>query len=225
VNAPYRNLLTPLLEAQAASWADRNDSKVVAGFGESAEERATAFANLALIDLSPLPRVGMKGADLDDWLSAGNYQVGDTPNGAWEQADGTLIARLSADELLLLADPRQSTPAAFAAIGIESYQCYALRRRDSHCWLAVSGENAAAMLAKLCSMDFSAGAFDNHAVAQTLIATMPGIVIRHDIDEQPVFYLLGDASMARYLWDCIEDAMTEFSGRLLGVSALPDDSR
>lgn len=220
----YRNLLTPVLEARATSWADRNESKVAAGFGESAEERAAAFANLALIDLSPLPRTGMRGDDLDDWLSAGNYRVGDRPNGAWEQADGTLIARLSVDELLLLVDPCQSAPAAFAAPISESYQCYSLRRRDSHCWLAVSGENAAAMLAKLCSVDFSASAFDNHAVAQTLIATMPCIVIRHDIGEQAVFYLLGDTSMARYLWECLEDAMAEFSGRLLGVSALPDDS-
>ena len=46
------------------------------------------------------------------------------------------------------------------------------------------------------------------------------IVIRDDIADLPAFHLLADSASAAYLWDGLLDAMAEFGGRPVGLSAL-----
>jgi sarcosine oxidase subunit gamma len=45
-------------------------------------------------------------------------------------------------------------------------------------------------------------------------------VIRNDLGSTPVFYVLSDISGVEFLWDCLLDAMQEYGGYAVGVSAL-----
>lgn len=216
----YQSLLTKEHRRNDALWCKLGDNELVAGFGETSDERSRIFASLSIIDLSPLARFGLKGSDPTTWLTSGNYDVGTSSNRAYPQNDGNLVVRLSPGELLLLSNP--ATPLAEPAIDHaerSTSKCYAVRRQDSHYWLAVSGNYAPSMIAKLCGVSVATDDFDLHAVAQTSVARTSAIIIRNDFNDIACFYLLGDISTVSYMWHCLGDAMAEFGGRQLGLSA------
>jgi sarcosine oxidase subunit gamma len=83
--------------------------------------------------------------------------------------------------------------------------------QHSHAWLQLAGEARAEVMAKLCGVDLSAAVFPQGSVAQTQVARVSVIVAAHQShDRQPIFLIFVDQSLARYLWEAIEDAMGEF---------------
>ena len=170
---------------------------------------------LSLIDLSALPRAGIKGKDLSPWIDAKGYEIGITANRAYPQHDGVLIARLSPAELMLFSNPLEPSPGAITNSLAQTYKCYAVRRQDSHYWFALTGACSPAMFAKLCGVDLSPDNFADHAVAQTSVARASAFIVRHDLDGTLCYYLLGDSSTIRYMWTCLIDAMNEFDGQVV----------
>lgn len=172
---------------------------------------AVPDAAVVLTDLSSVARTGFKGADTPHWLVAQGLTLPDVPNRAVTQADGSLLARLSAGEFLLLGRPEggpglvENLDAAWsweAGAGL----CFPLPRRDSHAWFHLRGPDVPAMMAKLCGVDLRRHVFADGAVAQTSVARLNGIVIRQGAD----FHLLADSASADYLRACVVDAMAEF---------------
>jgi sarcosine oxidase, subunit gamma len=76
------------------------------------------------------------------------------------------------------------------------------------------------MFAKLCAIDLAADQFADGSVAQTSIARLTAIVIRHDIARTVSFSVLAESASAEYLWVCLADAMAEFSGEICGMESL-----
>ena len=110
--------------------------------------------------------------------------------------------------------------AAFWSIDTAGF-CFQVPRRDSHAWIHLSGPKTPSLFAKICGVDLSPGAFPDLAIAQTSVARLSAIVIRDDRGApEPQFHLLADSASAIYLWDCLEDAMAEFSGSIAGISSL-----
>lgn len=167
-------------------------------------------SGLSLLDLSELPRTGIKGRDLLAWVESSAMTVGDASNRAYPQPDGSLVVRLSPGELLLLADPANPHAPVSEIEFDESYSCYPVRRRDSHYWFSLSGQRCAEMFAKLCAVDLSADKFLNHKVTQTSVARSSAIIIRHDSGDRIRYYLLGESSMSQYILACLNDAMAEY---------------
>jgi len=66
------------------------------------------------------------------------------------------------------------------------------------------------LLAKLCGVDLSGANFVNRSIAQTSVAKTSAIIVRHDTDYAPRFYLLGESSTRQYMWSCLVDAMKEY---------------
>ena len=173
--------------------------------------RVASNTRLSLLDLTEIPRAGVKGKDLSPWIASNAITISDESNRAYLQSDGSLIVRLSPGELLLLADPSNpSDPMAEYELD-PSYTCYPVRRRDSHYWFALSGERCPELFAKLCAVDLSAHSFANHSVAQTSVARSSAIIVRHDAGDLNRYYLLGDSSMTHYILSCLNDAMAEYS--------------
>ena len=166
---------------------------------------------LSLLDLTEVPRAGVKGKDLSPWIESNAMTIGDESNRAYLQSDGSLIVRLSPGELLLLADPSNLSDPLIENGLDSSYKCYPVRRRDSHYWFSLCGERCSEMFAKLCAVDLSAHSFANHTVAQTSVARSSVIIVRHDAGDLIRYYLLGDSSMTQYIVSCLNDAMAEFS--------------
>jgi sarcosine oxidase subunit gamma len=76
------------------------------------------------------------------------------------------------------------------------------------------------MLAKLCGVDLADESFSDGSVAQTSLARLSAIVIRNDFGSGIAFSILADSASAEYLWDCLIDAMDEFSGSICGIESL-----
>jgi sarcosine oxidase subunit gamma len=105
VTSAYRSLLDPVHDAAGAHWQRRGNYRIVADYGENRQERILAFERLALIDLSPLPRLGYKGARVTDWLETQQLQFSSQANKAVVQADGSLLGRLAPNEPVQAGTP------------------------------------------------------------------------------------------------------------------------
>jgi sarcosine oxidase subunit gamma len=183
--------------------------------------------SMGLCDLSTLDRTGFKGVGTPQWLASQSFKVPVLANTAEEQSSQSLLIKLSAQEILVLSDLlflSEDVKRLYqrAVENHQSYdqQIYNLPRNDSHCWLAVTGINATELFSKLCAVDLRSHKFVQGAVAQTSLAKTNAIIIRHDLNKTPCFYILSDISGAEFLWDCLLDAMSEFHGAPVGLSAL-----
>jgi sarcosine oxidase subunit gamma len=174
--------------------------------------------------LSVLPRWGLKSRDAFSWLAGHGATTPSADNTAKLQRDGSLVARLSPGEALILSPPvhgRSSLAEAIEKLPAEGQgACYPAPRWDSHCWFVVVGPDAPRMFAKLCGVDLAPDQFPNLCIAQTSVARLSAVVIRNDIGESVAFSVLAESASAEYFWDCLIDAMTEFAGAIFGAEAL-----
>lgn len=197
------------------------DTAVVAEYAGAGDEVRQA-TRLALADLSTLPRTGFRGSDAPGWLEEQGAQLPKSPNRSSRQKDGGVIARLSTDEFLIFSGLVSDSTLRLQDRGrLESgKRIYTLPRRDSHCWLALTGTYASTTLAKVCGVDLRLHKFAELEVAQTLIARINAIILRIDLATTPCFFILCDVSVTEYLWDTMLDAMAEFQGTPVGIMAL-----
>jgi len=215
----YRSLLTPWHESSGAVWESCLDSEVVAHYGESEDSLMDSPKELALIDLSPLPRVGIKGSEPERWLQPQGYTIDEALNKAYQQEDGSLICRLSTNELLWQSG--LNSPTRVVEMPQPDARCYPIRRQDSHVEFIIVGRSSANMMAKLCGVDLTPQVFKNFKVAQTSVAKLSAIIVRADIAAYPGYRILVDSASARYFWQCLLDAMAEYDGKVIGFRALP----
>jgi sarcosine oxidase subunit gamma len=211
-----RSFVYRRLQEAGFTFADSGDASL-------AERPAHSDARLKLIDLSVLPRWGLKGSGVAAWLGRNGAVLPGSDNRAELQADGAVIARLSPAEALILAAiyAQASLAEAIGRLPPEGEDaCYPVPRRDSHCCFVVTGDDAARMFAKLCAVDLAPDRFAPGQIAQTSVARLASIVIRNDIAGALSFILLAESASAEYLWDCLLDAMAEFGGSVCGTETL-----
>ncbi|ARA81324.1 sarcosine oxidase [Pseudomonas amygdali pv. tabaci str. ATCC 11528] len=179
--------------------------------------RAGAPSLCTLQDLTDLPRVGFRGTQSAEYLTARGFSLPDTPNRAVTQADGSHVARLSQTEYLLLGSPLdkgQRIADEEARWELDHNANYLLPREDSHAWLQLSGPCIPEVMAKLCGVDLRPSAFAVGSVAQTSAARINVIVINVGAQSEPCFQILFDRASLAYFKEAMLDAMTEFGGRL-----------
>ena len=165
---------------------------------------------LLLRDLSMARRGGVRGAGAREWLLSQGHTLPDAPNQIVASGESGFVMSLSHREFWLLQpDSEASTgrPASEAvASGVWPLYC-----QHSHAWLQLAGEARAQVMAKLCGVDLSEATFPLGSVAQTQAARVSVIVAAHQNEnDQPVFSIFVDQSLARYLWQAMEDAMGEW---------------
>ncbi len=220
-NSVPRSFLRRKLGSLGAAWGP-----VGQGLAADRIEGGTrdTLAQLGLVDLSPLPRIGFKGRNTIPAMQAAGLAVDAAPNRAFRQRDGGVCAVLAPGEIILLSGPSGN---ADLVRGLETgwsmdnaNGTYLTPRASSHAWFRVTGALAPAMFAKMCGIDLRPHKFPNLAIAQTSVAKLTGIIIRDDLAETHAFHLLADSASAEYLWDCVIDAMAEFGGRPAGLAAL-----
>ena len=206
-----------------AVFIERSDAAFVDHYTNQ-EDEVASLQRLGICDLSLLPRFGISGAGSRAWLRANNYELPQPPNTSLLQTDGGLLALLSDQEFLNL-----DLPALYRAEksvdssrweGDPAAAAYPVPRADSHCLFSVSGEHAASLFAKICGVDLRPEKHANGCVAQTSVARVNAIVVRQDLHATLNFYVLTATSAAEYLWECLVDAIHEFDGQPVGISAL-----
>jgi sarcosine oxidase subunit gamma len=180
---------------------------------------------MGLADLSTQDRVGFKGPDSLRWAQHLGLTPPDQPNRSSQQDDGSLVARLSHEELLILGNPCSTAP-GMAKLQLEQCgnheltQVYLLPRRDSHCWFWITGTHAPTLFSKVCGVDLRLHKFSIGHIAQTSLARLSAIIIRRDAGTTPGYYVLSDLSSAEFLWTCLLDAMAEYDGAPIGIAAV-----
>ena len=214
-----------ILRQAGAQFTMINQAAAANHYGNADAESVLA-RRMGLADLSSLPRGGFKGAGAPEWLREHGVVLPAEPNRTAVQEGGELVAALSWEEHLVLNSLPTAQERDLCAVLNDAWslqdapRCYQLPRQDSHCWFAISGEHCSAMLAKLCAVDMRFHKFANGSVAQTSLARINAIIIRHDLNTVPLFYILADSASADYLWPCLIDAMAEFDGGPIGLGAL-----
>ncbi|MEM8501089.1 MAG: sarcosine oxidase [Pseudomonadota bacterium] len=220
--ATRRNPLNRLHQANGAKFIHINNAEIAAHYGNPAIEEQS-LNSLALCDLSALSRWGCKGAGAPAWIESLSLELPLQANKSVLQSNGGLLARLSMEECLLLDNTVSNSewPNAIEGQCADEYpeRVYSLPRADSHCCFALVGEHSSDTLAKVCGVDLRLAKFANYDVAQTSVARVNAIVIRADQKDTPSFYILSDLSSAEFLWTCLIDAMQEFDGCAVGLTA------
>lgn len=220
-----RSFLYRRLAGLGARFAAGNDAAIAASFGGADE--AAAARNLGLADLSPRRRVGFKGPGAADWLVSQGVTVPEI-NRCAAQADGAMLFRLGANDLMITTDVAATATlpdrlsAAWAALENppQSPRGFPMPRQEGFCWLVLTGQHAAAAMAKICGVDLRPHRFAAGEIAQTSVARLSAVVARADISDTLAYQLFADSASAEYWWDCILDAMQEFGGRPVGTEAL-----
>lgn len=215
-----RSFVAPRLIAQGARFAEVGDTAVATEFPDLGQPR------LGLTDLSPLPRIGIKGARVLDHLRAQGWPAPERNNSAEATADGELVCRLSDQEVLVLAAPQlwlaaQNTPVDTLAATVDEATTWSVPRRESHCWFVLRGPDAPACLQKLCGVDLRLHSFGPGSIAQTSIARLNGVVCRSPMSADE-FHILADSASAVWFWDVLLDAAEEFGGGPIGLSEALD---
>jgi sarcosine oxidase subunit gamma len=216
-----RSFVHRKLVPHGARFVEINGGLVALDYGDR-DETATA-ARLGLADLCLLPRTGFKGPKVIPTLEAQGIEL-TVPNQAVRQADGGLAAVLAMTEVLVLAplsgDASQIRTLERGWSLDQADGCYLVPRQDSHFWFALTGDKASGTLAKICGVDLRLARFADLGIAQTSVARSNCVIVRADLGALPTFHLLGDSASAGYMWDCLLDAMAEFSGRPVGLAVL-----
>ena len=164
----------------------------------------------SLRDLSLSHRSGIRGLGASQWLASHHSSLPQAPNQIVSTPDGRLIMSLSHREFWILS-PEIPASLEAPASGALSADVWPLYCQHSHAWLQLAGEPRAEVMAKLCGVDLSEAAFPLGSVAQTQAARVSVSIAAHQNEnDQPVFSIFVDQSLARYLWQAIEEAMAEF---------------
>ncbi|MPY85258.1 MAG: FAD-dependent oxidoreductase [Actinophytocola sp.] len=87
--------------------------------------------------------------------------------------------------------------------------------------IKLSGERAADLLAKVCSVDLSDAAVPDGAALRTSVAKLVTDIIRHDDNHAPGYLLHCERSSGQYLFDALLDAGTEFDIAIDGTPSAP----
>lgn len=74
----------------------------------------------------------------------------------------------------------------------------------------LTGDEAAALINRVCALDLSDGMFPNGAAARTLFAGVATEIVRDDGGDAPSYLLLPSRSFGNYMLEVILDAGDEF---------------
>lgn len=171
--------------------------------GPVAGASQVAGGDARLTDLSRQRRLGFKGRNTGEWLSAAGLVIPTAPNRS-VLVKGLLVACLSPGEFLMLAT-EDSGAKTISQLEAQHRQdrparCHSVPRQDMSAWFHLSGPGALGVLGEICAVDLRPPAFDERAVAQTSVALHNCIVLRDDTGDAPGFSLVTEFSGAAYFW-------------------------
>ncbi len=223
----YRSFLYRELESAGAVFGEVNGMAAAITYAEYSSDALVEekqARSLGICDLSALARSGYKGWNIATWLQAQGAELPEESNTVKTQSDGIRIARLAPSEVLILGD----LPGKGSLIdNIDSSWeletadgCFKVPRSSTNFWLTLSGQHAPELFAKICAVDIRPDSVAPGCVVQTNVARLNAIIICGCIGGVPVFDLLSDTASAVYLWRALLDAMDEFDGRPVGLTAL-----
>lgn len=219
---------TPLFataQAAGAAFTDEAGWQVPEAFGDTEVEVATARHAVALIDRSANGKIMVEGEGATAALEA----AWDTPPlaiGEGIHVNSTVVYRLRDDLYFVSTNPeiKEGDLAKLEAAAQESAEQVTVTdvthgRSELH----LIGPRSAELLSRLCGLDFHPARFPDRSAKQSRVAKTNQIIIRCDLEGTPALHayaLIGDRSLAAYLWETILEAGRDLSVTPAGRAAL-----
>ena len=226
-NSLRRSFLYRKFKLDSAQAIKLNNFIVINCLGNSQKEIKYAH-NASLSDISFLQRVGFKGKGACTWLEDQGITIPNEVNYAICLENQCVVARLGKNEVLVLDSLKSPTDFPGKLIkkwnqhfnSSEQSNNFIIPRQDSHACIALTGNKASDTFSKVCAIDLRPTKFSDYRVAQTFVAGISAIIIRHDLNNVVNYYLLCESSFVEYLWDCLFEAIEEYRGAIVGLAAL-----
>jgi heterotetrameric sarcosine oxidase gamma subunit len=177
----------------------------VAGWRVSAR-RSTAALTLA--DCTPLAKVQLRAPE----SGAAAERVGVPHLAAARDEHGVLVVGTAPGEWLALAPPGTSREVAAryqAALHATGAFATVMDLTHGRAVVRLTGEAAAATLAKVCAVDLSDAVTPDGAALRSTVARLPTDVVHDDRGGPPSYLLHCETASGQYLFDSLADAGEE----------------
>jgi sarcosine oxidase subunit gamma len=212
--AERRSPVHDLLLSRNAQWGRLAGAPIALRFDP--EDREVA-RELALCDLSALPKLGLKGPGAELWLRRNEVQVPPAIYDTARLSDGGLIARLGGADFFLEGGPSNEVLPRLATIPEGVYRA---ERQDAT--FLLTGTRALGVLPRLSSIDFAT------AAPARLILTRAGgvncaVLPDRDPRDFPVYRLWVDFTYAVSFWESVVEILQELGGRVVGAACVYPD--
>ena len=171
---------------------------------------------LEIVDLSFIPRFGVKGAGAEAWLATQSIAVPDFPNSWCFLSKGGIIARLGTNEFLI--EDRTIAPQLTKACKSPPAKVYPVLRQDLA--IALIGLQVNELLLQTCSFNFQALSITENPVILTSMAGVNVTVIPGVLQEQPFYRIWCDCTFGAYLLQTLTDFAIELGGDAIAVKTL-----
>jgi len=210
-----RSPLHACLEELNPEWGEIHSMKVPLRFKDAARETQLK-SELALCDLSCLPRMSVKGPESPVWLERAGIPVSDQLYGCRPLADSGLVIRTDRQEVFLEDGPGGQRVSGFerqlSSQPSPPGVCW-VRRQDAS--FQLTGARANAVLRETCGVDFTQ---PPDGVVMTRVAGVSCMVLPFQVDETPAYRLWFDPSYGPYLWDALLEIVRDHGGDAIGSS-------
>lgn len=175
-------------------------------------------AGIRLGDASCLPRVGVKGARAEGWLTEQGIAPLPGVNGWLRTPAGLLVARLARSEFFLedsaTGDTVQRLKHALApASGVTP-----VLRQDGA--LVLTGSRVNELLTQVCNINFLIWQPDDRVVVMTSMVGVSVLVIWERFQDGARYRLWCDPTFAPFLWETLLEIAQELGGQPAGFNIL-----
>jgi sarcosine oxidase subunit gamma len=176
-------------------------------------QKTAALRQLALCDLSALPKLGVKGAGAEAWLREQGIEVPPATydTRALESAEGVIV-RLGVSDFFLEGGISDNVLSRLSAeLARFPPQVYRVERQDAT--ILLTGERAPEVLAQLCSIDFRSA-----PVGRVCLTRVGGVscAVLPQASEAPLFRLWVDYTYAVAFWEALVEVSGELGGQIVG---------
>ena len=171
---------------------------------------------LEIVDLSFIPRFGVKGELAEAWLATQSIAVPDFPNSWCFLSKGGIIARLGTNEFLI--EDRTIAPQLITACKSPPAKVYPVLRQDLV--IALIGFQVNELLLQTCSFNFQALSITENPVILTSMAGVNVTVIPGVLQEQPFYRIWCDCTFGAYLLQTLNAIISELNGGAIAVKTL-----
>lgn len=214
-NVTRRSPIHDLLESHHPEWQLCAGVTFAWRYKPDDVERA-AMRVLGLCDLSPLPKLGMRGPGAADWLREQGCAAPESIHDTGRLPDGGWIVRMGADELFLESGSAcQTVPQLDASLGRGTGEVVRVERQEAT--FLVTGTRALDLFAQTCAIDFRAAAALRAVL--TRVAGISCIVLPELVDDVPRYRIWLDSTYAASLWESLDEICLELGGQRIGAGA------
>ena len=222
--------LTPVHDAArelGANFVDLAGWQMPQVFTTPEEEVTVARQSVALADGSASGKILVEGWPAEIVLQA-TFAIPSLAIGQGVIVDSKRVYRLRVDQFFIHLDPGTEGAATETLTGEEEKSDELVTVTDithGRADLLLVGPQCTELLSRLCSLDFHPSQFPDLCAKQGSVAKTRQLLLRHDLktrDEAPIpsFSVIGDRSLAAYLWQTILQAGQDLDLAPIGQSAL-----